>query len=80
MEQRAVVRFFTLKGLSPRDIHAELQSVDGNVVLCLRAVYKWHDRFMQGKMELFDNPRAGRPMQNDLADADRAMIQEFPFT
>jgi hypothetical protein len=27
MEQRAVIRFFTLKGLSPRDIHTELESV-----------------------------------------------------
>jgi hypothetical protein len=29
MEQRAVVSFFTLKGLNPRDIHAELTSIDG---------------------------------------------------
>jgi hypothetical protein len=34
---------------------------------------------MQGRTELFDNPRSGRPLQNDLADAIRAMIQEFPF-
>jgi hypothetical protein len=35
---------------------------------------------MQGRTEPFDNPRSGRPPQNDLADALRAMIQEFPFT
>jgi hypothetical protein len=34
---------------------------------------------MQGRTELFDNPRSGRHLQNDLADALRAMIQEFPF-
>jgi hypothetical protein len=80
MEQRAVVRFFTLKGLSLRDIHAELNSVYGDDALCLRAVYKWHERFMQGRTEPFDNPRSRQSLQNDLADALRALIQEFPFT
>jgi hypothetical protein len=45
--------------------------------LCLCTVYKWHERFMQGRTELFDNPRSKRPLQNDLADALRVMIQEF---
>jgi transposase len=80
MEQRAVVRFFTLKGLSPRDIHTELKIVYGDEALCLRAVDKWHERFTQGRMESFDNPRFGRPLQNDLANALHAMIQEFLFT
>jgi hypothetical protein len=80
MEQRGVVRLFTLKGLSPRDIHTELKSVYEDEALCVRAVYEWHERFMQGRMELFDNPRSGRPLQNDLADALRAMIQVFTFT
>jgi hypothetical protein len=80
MEQRAVIRFFTLKGSSPRDIHTELESVYGDEALCLRAVYKWYESFLQGRTELFDNPRSGRPMQNDLGDALRGMLQEFPFT
>jgi hypothetical protein len=47
MEQCPVVRFFTLKGLSPKDIHTELESVYMNEALCLRTVYKRHERFMQ---------------------------------
>jgi hypothetical protein len=35
---------------------------------------------MQGRTELFDDLRSGRSLQNDLADALRAMIQEFSFT
>jgi transposase len=80
MEQQAVVRFFTLKGLSPRDIYTELESVYMDETLCLHTVYKRHERFMQGRMELFDDPRSGRSLQNDLADALRPTIQEFPFT
>jgi hypothetical protein len=80
VEQRVVIRFFTLKGSSPRDIHPELESVYGDEALCLRAVYKWYERFLQGRMELFDNPRCGRPVQNDLGDAFHGVLQEFPFT
>jgi transposase len=74
MEQRAVIRFFTLKGSSPREIHTELKSVSGDEALCLHAVYKWYERFLQGQTELFDNRRSGRPLQNDLGDALRAML------
>jgi hypothetical protein len=80
MEQRTVVRFFILKGLSPKDIYTELESVYIDKALCLPTVYKWHKRFMQRRTELFDDTRSGRPLQNDLVDALRAMIQEFPFT
>jgi hypothetical protein len=56
MEQRAMVRFSTFKGLSPKDIYTELESVYMDETLCLRIVYKWHERFMQGRTELFDDP------------------------
>jgi hypothetical protein len=80
MEQLVMVRFFTLKGLSPRDIHNELESVYMDEAICLSTVCKWHERLMQEGTELFVDPRSGRSLENDLADALRAMIQEFPFT
>jgi hypothetical protein len=80
VEQRAVVGFFTLKGLNPKDIHTELESVHMAEALCLRTIYKWHKHFIQGRTELLDDPRSGRPLRNDRADTLRAMIQEFPFT
>jgi hypothetical protein len=67
------------KGLSPKDIHTELESVSIDEALCLRRVYKWREYFMEERTELFDDLRSGRPLQNDHADALRAMIQEFPF-
>jgi hypothetical protein len=42
MEQMTVVRFFTLKGFNPGDIHAELFSVHDTDTLVLRTVYKWY--------------------------------------
>jgi hypothetical protein len=79
IEQRAVAYFFTLNGLSLKDIHTEYESVQIDEALCLQTVYIWHKHFMQGRSELFDDPRSGRPLQNDFVDALRAMIQEFPF-
>jgi hypothetical protein len=54
-----VVRLVTLKGLSPRDLHIELETVYMDEALCLRTVDKWHKRFMQGRTELFDDRRSG---------------------
>jgi hypothetical protein len=38
MEQRAMVRFFTLKRLNPEDIHAEFLSVNESNTLALSTV------------------------------------------
>jgi transposase len=80
MEQRPVVRFFTLKGLSPEDVHTELESKYMDEALDLRTIYKWYERFMRRRIKLFDDPRSGQPLQNDLANALHVMIQEFHFT
>jgi hypothetical protein len=49
MEQRAVVRFFTLKDFSPKDIQAELASAYMDDVLFSRTFYKWHKRLERGR-------------------------------
>jgi hypothetical protein len=66
MEQRVMMRFLTLKNLSPKEIHIKLESVYMDEGACLRTVYKWHKNFTQGRTGLFDDPRSGRPLQNDL--------------
>jgi hypothetical protein len=48
--------------------------------LCLRRVCTWPEHFMQGRTELFDDPRSAQSLQDNLADALPVMIQEFPFT
>jgi hypothetical protein len=64
------MHFFTLKGLTPGDIHAELVSVYGVDVLVLHTFYKWHKRFAQGKTDF--------SMIRDLGDSCR-MISPKPF-
>jgi hypothetical protein len=80
MEQRAIVRFFILKSLNPRDIRTELLSVYGPNALALSMMYKWYQLFVDVRIELCDDPRSGRPLRNDLAEALGAMLQECTFT
>jgi transposase len=79
MEQRALIRFFTLKGLKAKEIRAELELVYGPEALALLTVKKWRKRFHEGRTDLIDNRRPGRPVTHDLAEAIQSMLAERPF-
>jgi transposase len=79
MEQRAVIRFFTLKGLKVKEIRAELESVYCPEALALSTVKKWRKRFQEGRTNLIDGRRPGRPVTHDLAEAIQSMLAERPF-
>jgi hypothetical protein len=49
MEQRAMIRFFTLKGLKIRAIHTEFESVYGSRQLTLPTMKKWGCTFTKGE-------------------------------
>jgi transposase len=66
MEQRAVIHFFTPKSLKAKAIHAELESVYECEALTLPTVKKWRRRFQEGRRDLFDDSRSGRPLTYDL--------------
>jgi hypothetical protein len=57
MEQRAVIRFFTLKGLKAKEIRAEPESVYGTEALTLSTLKKWGKRFHKGRTDLIDDRR-----------------------
>jgi hypothetical protein len=69
MEQRSMIRFFTLKVPNARAIHTERNSVYGREASALPTVKKWWGRFHQGKTDLFDDLGPGRPLPNDHARA-----------
>jgi transposase len=72
MEQRAVTRFFTLKGLKATAIHADLVSVYLEDALALATVKKWNKRFREGRRDLFDDHRSGWPLVHDRSKAIRS--------
>jgi hypothetical protein len=73
MEQRAVIQFFTLKGLKAKPMQTELKSVYGTDACKLSIVKIWQSRFLQRRTSLFDNPRFVQPLTQVLAEAIRSM-------
>lgn len=61
LEYRAVIKFFTKKGLNARNIHQELLSVYGGSSPSYATVANWHRKFGCGQESLEDDPREGRP-------------------
>jgi len=79
IELRAVIRFFTLKGIKPKAIYAELKGVYGDDVCSISTVKKWNKRFFEGRTKLEDDTRSGRPQNIDLSRSVLDLLEEFPF-
>jgi hypothetical protein len=80
MEQRVVIRFFTLKELKARAIHTKLESVYGPETLALLTLKKWWRDCHRGRTDLFDDRWFGRPLTNDDAGAIGSMLEEKLFS
>lgn len=59
--QRAIIFFLWKEGTSGNDIVRRLSAVFGEHALHKTAVYKWMQRFEDGRESLEDDPRSGRP-------------------
>jgi len=91
-EVRAVIKFFCLKGLSAAEIHRELSDVYGPTVMSAGMVRKWCVMFKNGRTNVHDEERSGRPsIQTDeiVSEVDQklrsdrrltisALAEEFP--
>jgi hypothetical protein len=81
MEQRAVTRFLTLKDLRASAMAAELKPADETEAFALSTIKKWCKRSAEGRTRApqYNNPRYGRPLTNDLADAIAFMLKERSY-
>lgn len=61
LEYRAVIKFFVLDGLTPKEIHPKLTKVYGDSAPSMSTVKKWAAEFKRGRTSLEDDPREGRP-------------------
>jgi transposase len=75
LEQRAVIRYFTLKNLSVAEIATELQNVYGTDALKYSTVSKWTLRFHDSWDDLFDLASSERPSRSDLAAPIQSLLQ-----
>ena len=51
------------KGLTPKEIKAELDNVYSTSALAFATVYKWVNEFKRGRTSTCDAPRSGRPIE-----------------
>jgi hypothetical protein len=75
-EQRAVIRFFMFRVMKARVIHSELEPAYGPEALAPLGMKTWRKPFRQGRRDMFDLPRSGRPVTNDLASAIGSMLEK----
>ncbi|KAL4710086.1 hypothetical protein ACJJTC_016488 [Scirpophaga incertulas] len=60
-EVRAVIRFLSAKGVKPIDIHREICEVYGQNIMSDGMVRKWVRAFKDGRTNVHDEQRSGRP-------------------
>ena len=61
LEQQINIKFLVKLGKNGPKIHQMLQQVYGEDALKERTVFKWVQRFREGREDLKDDTRSGRP-------------------
>jgi len=61
IETRAVIKFFSLQGKAPKEIHAILIEILGEHAPSYGTVKNWVAQFKRGDFSTCDAPRSGRP-------------------
>lgn len=61
-EFRAVIKHLYIKGLTAKEIKAELDSVHGTSAPVYATVYNWINEFKRGRTSTEDEHRSGRPV------------------
>lgn len=60
-EVRSVIRFLNAKGQNAADIHRELCAIYGPTVMSEGKVRQWCREFREGRSNVHDDERSGRP-------------------
>ncbi|CAF2788252.1 unnamed protein product [Rotaria sp. Silwood2] len=62
LEHRSVIKFLTLEGYSPSTIYERMVVVYGDRAPSRTTVFEWVHRFKDGKLNIKDGPKCGRPI------------------
>ncbi|GFU08704.1 mariner Mos1 transposase [Trichonephila clavipes] len=77
-EIRSVILFLTARNMSAADIHRQKTEVYGTEAMSDRKVRKWARKFKDGRTNVHDEERSGRPsvITDDLKQAVETKIRE----
>jgi len=62
LEQRCDIKFCVKLGKSATMTYGKLQRAYGEHSLSRAQVFRWHKSFLEGREQVEDDPRAGRPL------------------
>jgi hypothetical protein len=74
IEMRSVMRVLQLKGTSPAEIHRQLVQVYGANVMSQKHVCVWSTAFYNGRTDIPDEQRSGRPSTSTTDDNDWTIL------
>lgn len=78
-EIRSVIHFFFLREYSAASTAALINSVYGERSITPNGVRYWYKEFSNGRKELADASRTGRPRLNIDPNAVKSILDEYPF-
>jgi [histone H3]-lysine36 N-dimethyltransferase SETMAR len=75
-EQRSVIRFLLAKKTNASEIHRQLREVYGEHAFSRKVVWEWCKKFKDGRTEVHDEARSGRPsiITDEVVDAVQTKI------
>ena len=77
-EFRSVIHFCWLRQLSPQETLKEMEEAYGESCPSDSMIYKWYHEFDEGRINLNDLPRQGRPLIFEKRVAVQNFVEQFP--
>jgi hypothetical protein len=78
-EQRVIIRFLHREDVATDEIHWRLQAQFEDASYSLRTVRRWRQDVRQGRKDVHDEPRSGRPPIDFLDTKILACLEKEPF-
>jgi hypothetical protein len=78
-DQRVITRFLCRECVSPEDVHALLEAQFGDAIYSERNVRRWWQYVRQGRKDVHDEVRSGKPLINFLDIRILVLLDEQPF-
>jgi len=66
IEQRYAIKFCVKLNKSATETFASLTEAYGDATLSRTMIFKWHKAFKEGRENVEDNPRSGRPISQQM--------------
>ena len=66
IEQRYAIKFCVKLNKSATEIFASLTKAYGDATLSRTMIFKWHKAFKEGREDVEDDPRSGRPISQQM--------------